>query len=196
MTTSNKLTISRLFFILLILFFMLFPFQNFFTFGVYNYNGFLNKNLTWNYIIALILFLITALTDVLDGHLARKRNEITNFGKLIDPLADKILINSIIVVFAANCMVPIWLAILFIIRDMFVDGLRLIGANKGIVMSAKFLGKQKTIWQFIGVTVVFLFPGVWYMNTWWTLVPLYIAIIFSIASWIYYYKVNWNLIIG
>ena len=191
MTLSDKLTTARLFIIFLILFFLIFPFSNN---EITNYNGLLNGYVTWNSLVALGLFVVAAITDVLDGRLARKNNNVSNYGKLIDPLADKILINSIIITFSFFGLVPIWLALLFIIRDAFVDGLRLMAVNKGKVIDAKFLGKQKTIWQFLGIIFIFIFPGYYYGSTWWALIPLYVAAIFSLLSWAYYYKLNIGLI--
>ncbi|NQX84030.1 MAG: CDP-diacylglycerol--glycerol-3-phosphate 3-phosphatidyltransferase, partial [Mycoplasmataceae bacterium] len=160
-----------------------------------DYNNFLDGGvLSWNYLVAFSLFIIASITDALDGYLARKNNEISTFGKLMDPIADKVLINSVIIIFAINKYVPAWVAVFFILRDTLVDGLRMIGSSKGVNMSAKFLGKQKTIWQFIGIFLIFIIPGYCYGSNWWVLIPLYISVLFSFLSLIYYYYTNWNLI--
>ena len=146
-------------------------------------------------IIAGILFLIASITDFIDGWYARKFNQITTFGKLFDPLADKILVNSTLIIFGARGMLPIIFVIIFVARDILVDGLRMLLASNNVVLAADKLGKLKTIFQMIGLTLLFFIhpmPNtigfVW--SNWFSLIliiPVTIGLFFSIWSGINYY---------
>tara|TARA_R110002096_G_scaffold16106_28_gene55170 strand:- start:2369 stop:2950 length:582 start_codon:yes stop_codon:yes gene_type:complete len=109
------------------------------------------------YSIALILFSVAAFTDFLDGYLARKHNLITNFGKLMDPLADKVLMCAGFVLLSEIGLIPGWLVVAILTREFLVTGLRLIAAGDGKVVSADKLGKQKTIWQIVTLIYFLLF---------------------------------------
>jgi len=100
---------------------------------------------------ALIVFSIAAFTDFLDGHLARKHSLITNFGKLMDPLADKILMCAGFVLLACLNFIPAWIVIVILSREFLVTGLRLLATAEGIVLAADSLGKYKTIFQIVTV---------------------------------------------
>lgn len=114
-------------------------------------------------LIFLGVFLVASLTDFLDGYLARKNNQITDLGKFLDPIADKMLINSVMVFQAINFMstqdalkFPWFCVVLMIIRDLVVDGLRFMAATKNIVLAANYWGKAKTVLQMVAITLVFL----------------------------------------
>lgn len=107
-------------------------------------------------IIVLILFATASFTDYLDGQIARKNNLVTSFGKFIDPIADKLLVNTMFVMFACFGMVPIVPVIIMIWRDTIVDGLRMSTASKGVVVAAGMLGKIKTVSQMITIILVLL----------------------------------------
>lgn len=107
------------------------------------------KDLPNRFSIALILFLIASLTDFLDGYIARARNLVTDFGKLMDPLADKILTGSVFILLSAEGAIPAWVTILIISREFLVTGLRLIASAQGKVLAADNLGKWKTTFQII-----------------------------------------------
>jgi len=100
---------------------------------------------------ALIVFSIAAFTDFLDGYLARKHSLITNFGKLMDPLADKILMCAGFVLLACQNFIPAWIVIVILSREFLVTGLRLLATAEGIVLAADSLGKYKTIFQIVTV---------------------------------------------
>lgn len=102
---------------------------------------------------ALVVFGVAAFTDFLDGHLARKRGLITSFGKLMDPLADKVLMCAGFVLLVAQGLIPAWVVVLILGREFLVTGLRLLATAEGVVLAAENLGKHKTIWQI--VTVVY-----------------------------------------
>ena len=109
--------------------------------------------------LATILFVIAVLTDFFDGYLARKNNLISNFGKIWDPIADKILVNSILISFAIKTYIPFYLALISIVRDIIVDGYKSYAASCNIVIGANIWGKTKTVLQMVGLTIIFfLFP--------------------------------------
>lgn len=150
-------------------------------------------------IFAGLLFIFASLTDFVDGWYARKYNQITTFGKLFDPLADKILINSTLIIFGARGLLPIIFVIIFIIRDILVDGLRMMLASNDIVLAADKWGKLKTIFQMLGLTLLFfihpvqsnLFFNIFDWTSWFSLIlitPITIGMFFSILSGINYYK--------
>ena len=99
--------------------------------------------------VAIILFAVASITDYLDGYLARKLNIVTNFGKLVDPLADKILIAAAFILLAVDKVMPAWIAITVLAREFFVTGIRLVAAGQGEVLAAEKLGKHKMLWQII-----------------------------------------------
>ena len=107
--------------------------------------------------VALILFVIAASTDALDGYLARRLNLVSNFGKLIDPLADKMLVCSVLVAFTYTGAVPAWATILIVAREFYISGFRQLALEQNFVMAATKLGKLKTIFQ-ITLIVYILLP--------------------------------------
>ena len=100
---------------------------------------------------ALILFIVASITDFLDGYIARKFNLVTKFGKLMDPLVDKILVSAAFVLLTANGYIPAWMVVVILSREFLVTGLRLIASSEGHVLAAEKLGKHKTTWQIITV---------------------------------------------
>ena len=107
-------------------------------------------------IIVLILFILASITDCLDGYIARKRQLITSFGKFIDPIADKMLVNTMLILFAASATVPVLPVIIMIWRDTIVDGLRMQASAKGKIVAAGFMGKVKTVLQMVTIVVILL----------------------------------------
>lgn len=102
-------------------------------------------------LLVLILFAIASFTDYLDGHIARKHNLITSFGKFIDPIADKLLVNTMFILFAVDGVVPAVFVLIMIWRDMIVDGLRMNASAKGKVVAAGMMGKAKTVLQMFAI---------------------------------------------
>ncbi|MDR0273241.1 MAG: CDP-diacylglycerol--glycerol-3-phosphate 3-phosphatidyltransferase [Clostridiales bacterium] len=107
--------------------------------------------------IALVFFVIAALTDALDGYLARKLGQVTNFGKLMDPLADKLLVCSALIAFTATGSLPAWAVIVLISREFYISGLRQLALEQKIVVAASFSAKLKTISQIV-LIIYFLLP--------------------------------------
>lgn len=106
---------------------------------------------TNSYSIAVIIFGVASFTDYLDGSIARARNLVTNFGKLFDPLADKILIAAAFILLSVDKVIPPWITIAILAREFFVTGIRQIAASQGAVLAAEKLGKHKMVWQIITV---------------------------------------------
>ena len=131
MNLPNKITILRIFMIPLFLVFMLIP------------------GIPYGQYIAAGIFLIAALSDLVDGYIARKHNLITNFGKFMDPLADKLLDSSALICFVELNLLPAWIVIIIIARDFIISGFRLIASDKGVVIAADFWGKLKTNVQMV-----------------------------------------------
>lgn len=132
---ANKLTLSRfLFSILFVVFFYM--------------EGELFK------LLALIVFVLAAVTDFVDGYVARHYNQITELGKLMDPLADKVLVFSALVLFCENGMVPGWLVILILSRDLMIGIFRAVAAQKGEVIAADKIGKSKTVVQMVSTVLM------------------------------------------
>lgn len=101
----------------------------------------------WHHTVALLLFVVATLTDYLDGVIARKWNLITDFGKLMDPLADKILTASAFICLIPYHALPAWVVIVIISREFLITGLRVLASSKGVILPAEKLGKHKTAWQ-------------------------------------------------
>ncbi|NEU29306.1 CDP-diacylglycerol--glycerol-3-phosphate 3-phosphatidyltransferase [bacterium LRH843] len=145
----NKITISRIFLIPLFMLFLLAPFS----LGMID---FLGTTLPLTDFIAALLFILAAATDWLDGYYARKLNLVTNFGKFLDPLADKLLITAALISLVQLELVPAWMAIVIISREFAVTGMRLVAAATGEVIAASKLGKIKTVAQIIAISALML----------------------------------------
>lgn len=149
MNLPNRLTLIRLFLIPLLIFFALFPFAHFgISFGFTNVSFVSIPNLN---LILLTIFVLASATDYLDGYIARKYKLVTTFGKFFDPIADKLLVNTLFIILAANAQIPVVAVILMIARDTLVDAIRMLNAKEGLVVSAQFLGKLKTVSQMLTI---------------------------------------------
>ena len=145
MNLPNKLTVFRIILVLIMLVISYIPM---------NYN-ILNINL--NMWILNIIFIIASITDSLDGRIARKNNQITDFGKFLDPIADKILVLTAMLILVEKNMLPAWIPIIVIIREFMISGYRLIVVGKeGKVIAASWYGKVKTTFQMIAIIFAFL----------------------------------------
>lgn len=152
MNTANKITMSRIFLSIIILILLLFPWhQAGVEWPVYVVNG--NMTVELKYIVAGVLFIIASLTDFIDGHIARKYNMVTDFGKMIDAISDKILTNTLIVVLACENMVHPVIAVIIIGRDIIVDSIKMLVGNKGKAVAAIGVAKYKTASLMVGLTL-------------------------------------------
>ncbi|WP_424236089.1 CDP-diacylglycerol--glycerol-3-phosphate 3-phosphatidyltransferase [Bhargavaea ginsengi] len=183
MNLPNKITVAR---ILLIPVFILFMLADF-GMGTISAGG---VDLPIEHLIGGVIFIIAALTDWFDGHLARKYNLVTNMGKFLDPLADKLLVSSALIILVEMGFAPSWVVILIISREFAVTGLRLILAGGGEVVAANMLGKIKTTTQLIA-TIFLLLHNVFFeaVGVPFGTIMLYIALFFTVWSGAdYFYK--------
>ena len=154
MNLPNRLTIIRIIMIPVIVLIYLFPYAqvgiNVQSFDV----GFVSISLV--NIIVLGLFILTSFTDFLDGYIARSQNMITTFGKFADPIADKLLVNTMFILFAAQGVIPVVPVLIMIARDTIVDGCRMIASSNGTVVAAGYLGKVKTVSQMLAIILILL----------------------------------------
>ena len=154
MNFPNKLTLIRILLVPLLCLVWLFPYEQF---GIkLGYFDVMNITLPYLNLIVLAIFFIASFTDYLDGAIARKKNLVTTFGKFADPIADKLLVNAVLIIMCHKHMIPLVCCILMILRDIIVDGCRMIAAQKGIVVSAGMLGKLKTVLQMFTIAIILL----------------------------------------
>ncbi|WP_294385194.1 CDP-diacylglycerol--glycerol-3-phosphate 3-phosphatidyltransferase [uncultured Clostridium sp.] len=188
MNLANKLTMIRIFLVPVFLVFITV------------------KDIPYGSIIATIIFIIASLTDQLDGHIARSRNQITNFGKFMDPLADKLLVTAALVSLVELKLVAGWAVVVILAREFAVSGLRTLAASDGIVIAASWWGKIKTVTQMIAILLLLLKVNIntsvsaisfvsnnSFLNSFFTYVPetiMYIAVLITIISGIDYFVKN------
>jgi len=145
--------------------------------------------------IAAFVFIVVASTDVLDGYIARKRKLITNFGKFLDPLADKLLVSAVLISLVEMQRLSAWVAILIISREFAVTGLRLVAAAEGIVLAASKLGKLKTITQIIAMVALIInnFPFS-IVGFDFDILMVYVMVVITLVSGIDYFVKNKQVI--
>lgn len=139
MNLPNKLTCLRIILVPIFVVFMALPVE-----------------WSWTKWTALGIYIVASFTDFLDGHISRKNNIVTKFGKIMDPLADKLLVSSGFVMLAGLNIIPAWIAVIILFRDFFVTSLRMFGADNNSDLAAHFSGKIKTVFQLIGVCLAIL----------------------------------------
>ena len=139
MNLPNKLTLMRVLLIPVFLVFFLIP------------------GIPCHYLLAMIVFIAASITDALDGHLARKHNLVTNFGKFLDPLADKVLVMTALACFVDNQMIGVIPFLIIMMREFMVSGLRLVAANSGTVIAAGFWGKLKTAFTMVTIFAILVY---------------------------------------
>ena len=153
MTTANKITLTR---IAMIPFFLYFASQPMYEVnrGTATGGALLFPTAT---VVALVLFCVASFTDFLDGYVARKYNQVTDFGKFVDPLADKLLVSSALILFAEQGAMAGWMVCVILARELIITSLRVVAANKGRVLAATWTGKVKTCVQIGGIIVIYLY---------------------------------------
>lgn len=175
MNLPNKLTILRVIMIPFFVFFLLLE------------GG---ANTTYRYIAAAV-FIVASFTDMLDGNIARKYGLVTNFGKFMDPLADKLLVCSGLICFTALGQLSAWVVILIISREFIISGFRLVASDNGIVIAASYWGKFKTVSQMImSVLLIINIPALSILTT----VFIWIAAILTVVSLIDYIAKNYKVL--
>ena len=193
MNLPNKITVLRLILTIIIILLLCIPFTFFgFNFPKYDINGIVVE---LNVLIAGVIFIIASLTDFLDGHLARKYNMVTDTGKMLDAIADKVLVNPILILLACNGFIPVIVPVVYVTRDIVVDAIKMQAASKGKVVAAIKSGKWKTATMMIGLTLVFFYNMPFeFFNVRVDLFLLYFACIMSVVSAVQYYKLNKKLL--
>lgn len=138
--------------------------------------------------LALAVFILASLTDYIDGQIARKWNQVSDFGKFLDPLADKLLTIAAMVIFCEWGTIPAWALMLVLTREFAVTGLRLVAVGKGKVIAAGWSGKVKTASSMIGLCALMAFPTV----QWLAIVVTTVIVVTTIYSGVEYFIQNWN----
>ncbi|MCI5501577.1 MAG: CDP-diacylglycerol--glycerol-3-phosphate 3-phosphatidyltransferase [Lachnospiraceae bacterium] len=176
MNLPNKITMFRVFMIPFFVFFML------------------TDYVSYSKYIALVIFIVASLSDTLDGYIARKYNLISNFGKFMDPLADKLLVSSALICFISNpdSKMPVWGVIVIISREFIISGFRLVASDAGVVLAASWWGKIKTIVQMLMSILLIADFGGEVMNII-ELVFIYAAIALTVISLVDYLVKNWHV---
>lgn len=178
----NKITLARMIIVIFIIIIALFPYASvgwtvpvLFTIGETPY--------TLTRIIIFILFIVGSISDFVDGHIARSRNIVTVFGKFLDPIADKLLVNVLYMILAAWGEIPVIIPIIFIIRDTIVDAIRLLAIDQHVVIAASKLGKAKTVTQMVAMCLILVYVpySIW---------VVYLAGLVSLISGIDYFIKN------
>ena len=171
MNLPNKLTVLR---VIMIPFFV----------AALLYDGGADQNMRY---VAAALFIIASLTDMLDGKIARKYNLVTNFGKFMDPLADKLLVCSALICMIELRELPAWMVIIIISREFIISGFRLVASDNGVVIAASYWGKFKTTFQMIGVVLlIFNIPVLSTLTT----IIVWIALALTVISLVDYIVKN------
>ena len=153
MNLPNKLTLLRIFLSIIILLLLGINWSQFnITWPTYILGG--KVVLKLNYLISAVIFIIASITDFLDGKIARKYNLVTDFGKVMDAIADKILVNGILIILAYNHDISIVVPVIVVLRDICVDAIKMVSGNKGKVVAASIAGKIKTATMMVGITLV------------------------------------------
>lgn len=156
MNKANKITMSRIVLSVIIILLLVFPFDQVgISFPTYLLKGTLYVDL--KYVLVGILFIIASLTDFLDGYVARKYNLVTDFGKMMDAISDKLLTNSVLIILACDGKINTVIAVVIIVRDIVVDSIKMIIGNKGAAVAAIGIAKWKTATLMVGITLTLFY---------------------------------------
>lgn len=184
MNIPNQISMFRIFLIPVFMFFMLVDFN-------WGNVHFLGATIPVGHLIGAIIFIIASITDFIDGYYARKYNLVTNMGKFLDPLADKLLVSAALIILVQFGMAPAWVVILIISREFAVTGLRLILANEGEVVAANQLGKIKMWTQIIAISSMLLGNVFFEMfSIPFDMIMLYVCLVFTVWSGFDYFYLN------
>ena len=190
MNVPNKITIGRIFLSILLIILMIFPMNRIgIDFPEFQINGKIIINS--KYIICGIIFLVASLTDFLDGHLARKHNLVTDLGKVMDAIADKILVNASLIILAVNGYISVVVPVVIVSRDIIVDSIKMVAGQKSGAVGASKTGKIKTACMMCGITLLFFYNlpfSLINVNPARTLIM--IATVLSVISGVEYYVKN------
>lgn len=193
MNLPTKLTFLRIFITFIIIFILLFPFYSVgIEWSQFVVDGVVIK---LQYIVSGVLFIIASITDFIDGYLARKNNQVTDLGKMLDAIADKILVNSVLIILAYQGFISIIVPVVCVLRDTMVDAIKMEAARKGKVVAAIKSGKIKTATLMVGVTLSFFYNMPFeFIGFNLEGLLLVIAVIMSIVSGVEYFLINRKII--
>lgn len=189
MNVPNQITISRILLIPVFMIFLLIPFSwgNLHLFGAV---------IPTQHFVAAIIFILAAATDWLDGYYARKYNLVTNMGKFLDPLADKLLITAAFISLVGLDLFPAWATIIILSREFAVTGLRLVASGEGNVIAASIWGKWKTVSQIVAASAVMLHNMIFeWLSIPFSTIMIYVAVILTILSGVDYFIKNKHVLI-
>lgn len=173
MNIANKITLVRIFLVPVFVLFMLTDFTE------------------YNSLIAFIVFVIATITDKIDGTIARKMNLVTDFGKFLDPIADKLLVSSALICLTADGTLPAWITIVIIGREFIISAFRLVCADTGKTVAATWWGKSKTIAQMVTIIVLLLnIPQLAILET----ILIYVSLALTVVSLVDYFVKNINVL--
>ncbi len=194
MNLPNKLTIARIIMTLFIIIILIFPFD---AAGIELPKLFINESIVVDikYFIAGFLFILASVTDFLDGHIARKYNLVTDFGKVMDAIADKVLVNSVLIILSSSGFIHPIIPVIVITRDIVVNSIKMVAGNNGRVIAAIKSGKIKTICLMCGITLTLFYNlpfELWNIKV--SDVLLIVAAILSLISGVQYYSMNKDLL--
>lgn len=190
MNVPNKITVCRIILAIVLLILMVFPLDKVgLTFPEIMINA--EFIIDSKYLISGVIFMIASLTDFLDGHLARKYNMVTDLGKVMDAIADKILVNGVLIILAVEGYISVVVPVIIVSRDIIVDSIKMVAGQKNGAVAASKAGKAKTMCMMIGVTLLFFYDLPFSLiNIYPARVLILVATILSIISGIQYYEKN------
>lgn len=188
MNLPTKLTVSRIILSIIIIILLVFPFD---ATGIYFPVIRSTVDFDIKYIICGIIFIVASITDFLDGYLARKNKQVTNTGKMLDAIADKLLVNPVLIIFASESLISPIIPVIIVVRDIVVNAIKMEVSASGKAVAAISSGKIKTASLMIGIVLMFFgnFPFV-YFNIRMDLLFIYFATVMSLFSMAQYYKLN------
>ena len=188
MNLANKLTLLRV--ILIPFFIVCFYIPNL----VVNTISVNNYLIPYANLLGLVIFLLAAITDFIDGYIARNYNMITDFGKFMDPLADKLLVTAALLILLENGLIAGWVVFIILAREFIVTGFRTIAASKGVVIAAGWLGKIKTVVQFIMISTLLLLNYPFELFNWPVdQIFVALAVVLTVASGVEYIYKNLHI---
>ncbi len=173
MTTASKITLVRIVLIPLFMVFLILSAEN--------------ADLRW---AALGVFALASLSDFIDGQIARRCNQVTDFGKFLDPLADKLLVTSCLIIFVGQDRMLDWIVFIVVAREFAISGLRMVAANNGKVIAAAWSGKIKTASTMVGLLLMMAIPGSATLD----LVVSIVILVTTIYSGVEYFVKNWSIL--
>ncbi|MCI8347058.1 MAG: CDP-diacylglycerol--glycerol-3-phosphate 3-phosphatidyltransferase [Bacilli bacterium] len=193
MNLPTRLTVLRIFLSFFVIGILIFPF---YTIGItWSKVSILGIIVNVKYIVAGLFFIIASITDFIDGYLARKNNQVTNTGKMLDAIADKILVNSVLIILSSQGFISVIIPVVIVLRDIFVDAIKMEAAGNGKVVAAIKSGKIKTAALMVGIVLTFFYNLPFEaFNVRVSDFLLYFATIMSIISAIEYFALNKNII--